>query len=227
LSKTAVVDPRAPDPVVIGQAVSVLRRGGMVVLPTRHLYGLGVDALNPRAIARVFAVKQRPRNRPLLILVASPDDVGTYARNIDERAKALMAAFWPGRLTIVLEARPLLPTSLTGGSGRIGIRVPDHPVCCGLVRLLGRPITATSANISDQPGCHRIDDLPPDIASAAELVLDAGALEAGLGSTVVDVRPDEVRILREGTVTAADLKKTVRFSVTGPPANPTASGRQT
>ena len=90
-----------------------------------------------------------------------------------------MDAFWPGKVTVVLEARSILPMVLTGGSGRIGIRVPGHPVCREIVRALSGPLTATSANLSGQPGCRRIEDLPPDIIAAADFVLDAGPLQAG------------------------------------------------
>lgn len=205
MSKIATIDPAAPDPAVIYQAVDILQKGGLVVIPTRHLYGLGVDALNPQAVARVFAAKRRPLHQPLLILVASQGDVGNYARGIDGRATALMNTFWPGKVTIVLEARSILPMVLTGGTGRIGIRVPGHPVCQDIVRALSGPLTATSANRSGQPGCHRIEDLHRDIAAAADFVLDAGPLQPGMGSTVVDIRPSTVHILREGAVAASDI----------------------
>jgi L-threonylcarbamoyladenylate synthase len=205
LSKIATIDPAAPDPGVIHQAVDILQKGGLLVVPTRHLYGLGVDALNPQAVARVFAAKQRPLHQPLLILVASKTDVCNYARGIDGRATALMDTFWPGKVTIVLEARSILPMVLTGGTGRIGIRVPGHPVCRDIVGALSGPLTATSANLSGHPGCHRIEDLHPDIAAAADFVLDAGPLQPGLGSTVVDIRPSAVHILREGAVAASDI----------------------
>jgi len=209
LSKIATIDPVAPDPALVHHAVDILRQGGMVVVPTRHLYGLGVDALNPQAVARVFAAKQRPLHQPLLIQVTAQNDVFHYARGIDGRATALMDAFWPGKVTIVLEARPILPMVLTGGSGRIGIRVPGHPVCREIVRALSGPLTATSANLSGQPGCRRIEDLPPDIIAAADFVLDAGPLQPGIGSTVVDIRPSTVHILREGAVAASDILNAV------------------
>lgn len=194
---------------MIRRAVDILREGGLVVVPTRHLYGLGVDALNPQAVARVFAVKQRPLHQPLLVLVASQGDVWNYARGIDDRATALMDAFWPGKLTIVLEARSILPMGLTGGTGRIGIRLSGHPLCQRIVQDLPGPLTATSANPSGQPGCHRIEDLHPDIAAAADFILDAGPLQPGIGSTVVDIQPTMVNILREGAVATSDILNAV------------------
>ena len=216
MSNNRFIDPLDPDPVLIREAVHRLDRGGMVVLPTRHLYGLGVDALNPRAVERVFAVKQRPKHHPLLILVASSKEAEIYAQGIDARVTALMHAFWPGKLTIVLPAGPVLPEALTGGTGRIGIRLVAHPVSRSLVRSLGRPITATSANLSGHPGARRIEDLQPAILAAADLVLDAGPLLPGIGSTVVDVQQDVVRVLREGPVKVDAIRTIVDGPVAGP-----------
>jgi L-threonylcarbamoyladenylate synthase len=187
----------------------------MVVVPTRHLYGLAVDALNPPAIERVFAAKKRPLDQPLLILVAARDDVRKFAQAIDAKAEILMDAFWPGRLTVILDARPILPPPLTGGTGRVGIRLTGHPVCQALVRSLSRPMTATSANLSGQAGCGRIEDLHPAIVAAADLILDAGSLKPGIGSTVVDVQPDALQVLREGAVTAAAIRAALDASTDG------------
>jgi L-threonylcarbamoyladenylate synthase len=212
LSKIAPIDPAAPDPAVIDQAVQMLQQGGMVVVPTRHLYGLAVDILNPLAIERVFAAKQRPLDQPLLILVAVRDDIRKYARVVDKRGIALMDAFWPGKLTVVLAARSILPPLLTGGTGRVGIRLTGHPVCRALVGALTRPLTATSANLSGQPGCHCIQDLDPSVVAAADLILDAGPLKPGMGSTVVDIQPAAVYVLREGAIAVAEIREALESS---------------
>lgn len=195
----------------------LLRQGGMVVLPTRHLYGLGADALSPAAVARVFATKRRPPDRPILILLASREAVARYATGLDARATALMEAFWPGRLTIIVKAKSLLPGALTGGTGRIGIRVPEHPVARAVVTALNGPLTATSANRSGKPGCRRITDLDPAVAAAVDIVLDAGPLLPGVGSTVVDVRPDGVVLIREGAISRAALGRALGDPPLGPP----------
>jgi len=216
LSNVVAIDATAPDRTIVRRAVHILRQGGLVVIPTRHLYGLAVDALNPRAVQGVFALKQRPPHQPLLILIPSREAVAIYARDVDRRAERLMDRFWPGKLTIVLDAGPLLPAVLTGGSGRIGLRLPEHAVCRDIVASLGRPITATSANLSGQPGVSRIRDLHTDILASADLVLDAGSLLPGVGSTVVDVRPDETRVLREGAVAVAAIREAVGGPLIGP-----------
>lgn len=215
--KTRSIDPQAPDPALIREAVGLLQRGGLLVLPTRHLYGLAVDALNPQAVARVFAAKQRSRRQPLLILVGSRTALSRYAVGLDSRAEALMDAFWPGKLTIVLQAASTIPPILTGGGGRIGIRVPEHPVCRAVLDALGGPITATSANRSGRPGVHRVDDLDPAIKVNVDLILDAGVLLPGLGSTVVDLGEEGVTILREGAVRRDAICAVLECRVLGPP----------
>lgn len=216
MSNIVAIDAIEPDPSVVRQAVEVLRQGGLVVVPTRHLYGLAVDALNQKAVRRVFAIKQRPLQQPLLILIPTREAVAAYARNIDARAQRLMDDFWPGKLTVILEAGPRLPAALTGGSGRIGLRLPAHAVCRDIVASLGRPITATSANLSGQPGVSRVGELHTAILAAADLVLDAGPLIPGVGSTVVDVQAETVRVLREGAVAAAAIREAVGRLAIGP-----------
>lgn len=221
------IDPAAPDHAIIHRAEGLLQQGGLVVFPTRHLYGLGVDALNPAAVERVFAVKRRSPRQPILILVASRDAVHRYVRNIPGPAAALMEAFWPGKLTIILEAAAMVPQVLTGGTGRIGIRVPGHPVCQAMLRALGRPITATSANLSGRSGCRRIEALHPAVAAAADLILDAGPLTPGIGSTVVDVLPSGVEVLREGAVAVTALQAVAGdlISVPAPGSNSSPARR--
>ena len=196
------IDPRQPDPEVITAAADTIMGGGMVVIPTRHLYGLAVDALNPTAVRKVFAVKGRPADKPLLILVKSRSAIAHHVASIPEAACRLMDRFWPGRLTLVFEAADVLPAALTGGSGKIGIRRPAHPVCWALLDRLPHPVTATSANLSGQGGCHSIKDLAPALQAAADMILDAGPLPPGPGSTVVDVTQTPPLILRSGSLDA-------------------------
>ncbi len=196
------IDPQRPDPDLIAAAAETIRDGGMVVIPTRHLYGLAVDALNAAAVQKVFAVKGRPSDKPLLILVKSRAAVSAQVASIPPAARRLMDRFWPGRLTIVFQASDVLPAGLTGGSGKIGIRLPAHPVCRALVQQLPIPVTATSANLSGQGGCHRIEDLAPSLLEAVDMVLDAGPLPPGPGSTVVDATQTPPLILRSGSLDA-------------------------
>jgi L-threonylcarbamoyladenylate synthase len=117
-----------------------------------------------------------------------------------------MQTFWPGRLTLVFEARQTLPHQLTARSGKIGVRLPGHPVALALTQQVGNAITGTSANLSGRPGCYQVSDLGPDIAEQLDLILDGGTLKGGVGSTVVDITEDPPRILREGQVTAEEIR---------------------
>jgi L-threonylcarbamoyladenylate synthase len=199
------VNPRSPQPKPIARAVDVVRGGGVVCFPTRCLYGLGADAFNPAAVERVFEIKQRPADLPLLVLISRPEQFEELAAKVPEAARLLMERFWPGRLTLVLEARPEVPPRLTAGTGKIGVRLAAHPVARALVEAVGRPITGTSANPSGAGGCRRIAELDPRIAGRVQLILDAGDLKGGVGSTVVDVTGGSPLMIREGDVSRSEI----------------------
>lgn len=191
-----------PSRQVLERAVAVLERGGLVAYPTRCIYGLGADALNAGAVVRVYRVKQRPAGKPLSILIPNRQDLENWAAGVSPAAVRLMDRFWPGKVTFVFTARPGLPPELLGGTGRIGIRLPAHPVAAALVEAFGRPLTATSANLSGEPGSVRVEDFSDAVLRQVDLILDAGPLEGGAGSTVVDVTGEVPVVLREGVVAA-------------------------
>ncbi len=194
------VDPLEPDQAVMRAAGALVEAGGLVAFPTESFYGLGADALDPDAIARVFEVKGRPTRKPLLVLVDSIDMAARLTTHIGAGARALMQRHWPGPLTLVLEAAGSVPAGVTGGTGTIGVRMPGHAVARALVRAARRPITAPSANPSAAP--------PPLTAAAVreyfdgrvELILDGGPTAGGAGSTVADCTVWPPRILRQGPV---------------------------
>jgi L-threonylcarbamoyladenylate synthase len=206
-SRLRAVDARRPQPEIIREAARVIGSGGIVVVPTRGLYGLAVDALNAEAVDRLYHIKGRPLDKPILVLIDSSARLAGLAVSIPSPAEQLMRAFWPGRVTLVLQALPALPANLTAGTAKIGVRLVGHAVAAALVRAVGGPITGTSANVSGRPACSRIDHLDSTIASQADLILDAGPLEGGRGSTVVDVTGNVAKILREGQVAAAEIKR--------------------
>jgi L-threonylcarbamoyladenylate synthase len=199
------VDPLDPDISIIREAADIIRRGGAVVFPTRNLYGLGADASNLKAVQRVFDIKRRPPDKPVSILIKSRKDLDSLVTEIPIAAHKLMDALWPGRITLVFNARPEVPDILTAGTGKIGIRLPDHPVAVALINMLEHPMTATSANISGMDGVHRIADLPEEFMREVSLLLDAGPLKRGKGSTVVDVTTDPPTLLRVGDVSEQEL----------------------
>ena len=203
------IHPENPQPEFILQAAEIVKSGGVVVFPTRCLYGIGTDALRRQAVQRVFAIKQRSEQNPILVLIDHPGQLEQLAKRIPDAAARLMERFWPGRITLLLEARDNLPDNLTAHTGKIGVRMPGHAVALALVRSVSGPITGTSANLSGRPGCHRIDDLDAQIVDQTDLILDAGRLKGGIGSTVVDVTDERLQIIRQGEISAEEIQSVV------------------
>jgi len=204
------INATAPEPEIIAEAAAVIRQGGVIAFPTRGLYGLGADAFNPDAVEWVAKIKQRPEQNPILVLIDSKKQLESLVMHIPPAADAIMEAFWPGRVTLVFEARNSLPDQLTAQTGKIGVRLPGHPAACALVKHVRGPVTGTSANLSGRAGCRRAQDLDLQLAGQLDLILDGGTLRGGTGSTVVDVTVDPPRILREGQVAANDILSRVR-----------------
>jgi L-threonylcarbamoyladenylate synthase len=196
-----------PDNDIISAAAGILRRGGLIVFPTQGLYGLGADALNSKAVERVFDLKGRVQDKPLLVLISSRQMLARVVPDLSPLAVFYMNCFWPGNLTLVLKARPDLPQGLCSPSGKIGVRLTAHPVAAALVDKLGGPVTGTSANRSEQGGCATVAELEALIRDSADMVLDAGPLAGGPGSTVLDVSGQTPLILRHGAVPADEINQ--------------------
>jgi len=209
------INPTNPDPDIIQEAAGVIRKGGVIAFPTRCLYGLGADAFNSAAVERIFKIKQRPAENPILILIDDPKRLKRLITSISDAARDISERFWPGRATLVFNAGGKVPDTLTAGTGKIGIRLAGHPVAAALARAIQGPITGTSANISGRPGCHQIEDLHPEISEQLDLILDAGSLKGGRGSTVVDVTGEIPRVLREGVVSEKDILATYAGRLAG------------
>lgn len=200
------VDASAPDPAIIRRAATLLLHGGVVVFPTSGLYGLGADAFATDAVDRVYRVKRRPVGMPLLVMVAEPSDLQRLVRSIPRSVRPLME-LWPGGITLVFHAADQVPRNLTGGSGTIGVRIPAHPVARALVRACGGPITATSANLSGHAAPAMVADIDPSVRRSVDLVVDAGPLAGGTGSTILDVTCRPVRVIREGAVARQTIER--------------------
>ncbi len=194
------MDPDSPDPGLMARIALMLKKGQVVGIPTTGLYGLAADAMNAEAIRRVFALKNRPPDKPLLILIAYKRNLPALVKNVPDAAQALIDAFWPGGLTLVFEAASLLPPALSAGTGKVGIRMAAHPVARDLVRSFGGPITGTSANLSGEEAPGTVDQVSQQVIQGCASFLDAGPLEGGPGSTVVDVTVEPIRILRQGSI---------------------------
>ena len=203
--KIIQADPYNPRDDHIAETSQVIKEGGVIVFPTQYLYGLGADALNAEAVDRIFEIKQRSYHKPLLVLIPHRKDLTKLVQHVSSAAVDIMNYFWPGAVTLIFKARDTLPENLTAKTGKVGIRMPQHPVALALSRSVGCPLTATSANITGTSGCSTVSDINLRISNKVDLILDAGPLKGGIGSTVVDVTVDPPKILREGAIPAKDI----------------------
>jgi L-threonylcarbamoyladenylate synthase len=194
------VDPSHPDSRAIDEAARVLRGGGLVAFPTETVYGLGARALDDTAVARIFAAKGRPSAHPIIAHVAGQPEAMGLASEWNDRASRLARAFWPGPLTLVVPRAIHVPAQIGGGGGSIAVRAPAHRVARALLLALGEPIAAPSANRYQALSPTRAVHVLAGLEGAVDLVLDGGASQGGIESTVVDVRGDEIAILRPGGI---------------------------
>jgi L-threonylcarbamoyladenylate synthase len=194
------IDPGKPDEEKLAEAVRVLREGGVVAFPTETFYGLGADARNEAAVEKIFRIKGRNFRNPLSVIVANDREVIPLVEEIPAAAKILMQTFWPGPLTLIFRAAPSVSSRLTGGTGKIGIRVSSHPIARFLAAGLAGPLTATSANPSGGPECSSADAVIRTLGDLPDAVIDEGATPGGAGSTILDVTGFPPRILREGAI---------------------------
>lgn len=194
------VDPEHPEPRALAHAAAVLREGGLVAFPTETFYGLGASATDRHAVRRVFDVKGRDASKPLLVLVDSIAMAESLAAEVTPDARELMARHWPGPLTLVLRARAGLPPELTAGTETIGVRLSPHPIARGLVRALGGPVTAPSANLEGGAPAATAAEVLRVFDGMVDLVVDGGATAGGPASSVVDVTGAVLRVLRRGAV---------------------------
>jgi L-threonylcarbamoyladenylate synthase len=185
----------------IARAADTLRRGGLVAFPTETVYGLGADADGPAALARLYAVKGRPGEHPVIVHVEAPAQLGEWAADVPVAARRLADALWPGPLTLVVRRAARVLDGVTGGGDTVGVRVPDQPVALALLRAFGGGIAAPSANRFGHVSPTTAEDVRADLGDDVEVVLDDGACTVGVESTIVDCTGDELVILRPGGVT--------------------------
>jgi len=205
----------------VDAAVAVLRRGGVVGLPTETVYGLAAMASNPEAVRRIFAIKGRPSDHPLIVHLPDASHLDNWAVNIPEVARRLAAELWPGPLTLVLPAAPSVPTEVTGGRPTVAVRVPAHPMALAVLRGVGEGLAAPSANRFGAVSPTRADHVVADLGGDVDLVLDGGSCDVGVESTIVDFSGAEPCVLRTGAIPVARLAAIVGGPVpteTGGPA---------
>jgi L-threonylcarbamoyladenylate synthase len=203
------------------QAVAALRAGGVVAFPTETVYGLGADATRPEALERVYALKGRPRNHPLIVHLADAPAAHAWARDWPGAAERLAAHFWPGPLTLVLPRTALAPDAVTGGQDTVALRVPAHPVARSLLAAFGGAIAAPSANRYGHVSPTRAAHVREEFGDAVPIVLDGGDCEVGLESTIVACLGGRVMLLRPGAITLGALR-----AVAGEVQAPAAGGAE-
>ncbi len=213
----------------IRAAAAILRAGGLVVFPTETVYGLGALAFDPAAARRIFRTKGRPADNPLIVHVADKEQLARVARRVSPLARRLITAFWPGPLTLILERSPRVPSAVTAGRRTVAVRMPRHPTALALIRKVGEPIAAPSANRSGRPSPTTAAHALKDLKGRVSLILDGGPCRKGLESTIVDARGRRPVLLRPGTITTDALARAAGTAVKEPgrsaPAAPGARHR--
>ena len=196
----------------IHQAIETLKNGGIVAFPTDTVYGLGANASSHGAILRIYEAKRRPRRLALPLLLADVSQIPSVARDMPEIAWLLAKHFLPGGLTLVLYKSPSVSSLITGGSEKIAVRVPAHPIPIALLEGLDAPITGTSANLTGRPSPLTTQEVHNQLGDMVDLIID-GECPGGVVSTVIDITTDPIRILREGAISSEEISRVCEATV--------------
>jgi len=208
-TKLVAIDPNQPDPELILKAANLIKAGELVAFPTETVYGLGADAFNPKAVVKIFKAKKRPEDNPLIVHISDLKQLKDIVANIPKTAKVFMKVHWPGPLSIVFNKNKNLPPQTTAGLNTVVVRFPKHEVARALINASGTPIAAPSANLSGKISPTRAEHVQEDLAGVIPLILDAGSIEYGLESTVVDCTEKKPILLRPGSITLEMLRSSV------------------
>ena len=202
---TRLIRVTGPDDSALREAAEILQAGGLVAFPTETVYGLGADGLNPEAVARIYAAKGRPATNPVILHVADLASALPLVAQWPGSAGTLAERYWPGPLTLVLPASAVVPAIVRAGGPTVALRCPAHPVAQALLRAVGRPLAAPSANRSQHLSPTLAEHVVSSLGEAVDLILDAGPTAAGLESTILDLSGSRPRILRPGPIKPAQL----------------------
>ena len=193
----------------IDQAVAILRWGGLVAFPTETVYGLGADARNPEALGKLYAAKGRPAGHPVIVHLADVSQLAQWARDVPPAAAKLAARFWPGPLTLILRRAPGVSDAVTGGQDTVGLRIPSHPVAHALLTKFGGGVAAPSANRFGRVSATTAQHVKQEFGDAIDCVLEGGASEIGIESTIVAVTGERPVLLRPGHISASEIEQAV------------------
>ena len=212
------VDPESPQRDAIQEAATWILNGGVVALPTDTLYGLAADPCSAAAVARVFRVKGRAAERALPLIAADAAQVAAHLGRLPAVGQRLADRFWPGPLTLLIAAAPALAPDVSGGTGKVGVRVPADPVARAICAEAGRPITATSANVSGEPATPDPDQVERTLGDRIDLLIDTGITRGGAPSTIVDVTGAEPVLVRGGAIAWQEIHAWLHSVQAPPPA---------
>jgi L-threonylcarbamoyladenylate synthase len=203
------IDPASPGDAALAKAADLVRRGGVVVFPTETVYGIGASAFDIDAVERIFRIKGRPANNPLIVHLGDESDLPRAVGDWPETASTLARTFWPGPLTLVVPKHANIPSIVTGSGPTVAVRIPSHPVARRLIQLAGVPIAAPSANRSGELSPTTAEHAWEGLTGQVDLILDAGPAAVGLESTVLDLTTKPPRLLRPGHITRTQLEKII------------------
>ena len=200
-TKLVKVDTENPEKSVLTEAAEILKNGGLVAFPTETVYGLGANGLDEKACKRIYEAKGRPSDNPLILTIGDLDGLYKIVGKVTENAKKIIDAFWPGRITLVLPKADCVPETVTGGLDTVAVRYPSNKIARELIKIAGIPVAAPSANSSGKPSPTRASHVEFDLNGKIEMIIDGGAADWGLESTILDVSEDKPVLLRPGAVT--------------------------
>ena len=207
--KFITLDPIHPEQKKLGEAADIILSDGVIGYPTETVYGLGANALSDNAVEKVFDLKGREKNKPILIIASDLDQVKKLVASFPSQAEILAKAFWPGALTMIFEAAPQLSPLLLGGGNQIGIRIPASQICLELIKQCGVPITSTSANITGKENPISAEEVFKYFGSKLDLIIDGGASPSRVPSTVISIENNKVKLLREGVIPYSKIQHVI------------------
>jgi len=210
LTEIIKINPKKPEKIKIKRAAEVLRNGGLVAFPTETVYGLGANALDEKAVENIFKAKGRPSDNPLIVHIASKEDIHIVGKYITKNTEKLMKRFWPGPLSIIVKKKDIVPNIISGGLDTVAVRMPDNKIALALIKEAGVPVAAPSANLSGKPSPTNSKHVINDLKGKVDVIIEGPRTVIGLESTVIDVSSQPATILRPGKITLEDIRKVIK-----------------
>lgn len=201
------INPKKPEKSKIVFAANIIRQGGIVAFPTETVYGLGANALNPKAVLKIFKAKNRPQDNPLIVHIADRKEIYRLAESVSKKVEKLINKFWPGPLTLLLKKSKIVPYAVTGGLDTVAIRMPAHSIALALIKAAETPVAAPSANLAGRPSPTAAEHVLEDLSGRIDAVIDGGKTRVGVESTILDLTSKQPMMLRPGGVTKEELEE--------------------